>query len=423
MKRLLPLVFFLTACGEHTDEAGRYDAVGVAETGGILMNASIGEPANLVPFLAADSASSAIAGLIYQSLLKYDKDLNLVGDVAERWVVSPDNKTITFTLKEELTFADGTPLTSADVLATFNVLTDPNTRTPYSGDYLMVETARAPDARTFVVIYPEPFAPALASWASLLILPKHIIDQTPDFNETSLKDTPLGSGPYQLEQWRRGQDITLTANPNAAEPPFITTRRTRLIPDQDTQFLELKNRTIDTMSLTPIQFTRQTDGADFSDHFAKYHYLGNGYTYLGFNLNRPLFQDKRVRHALSFATPRDAIVTGLLHGQGVPIAGVFKPGTWAYNENLEPWPYDPNRARQLLYTAGWRDTDGDDVLEKDGQPFEFTVVTNQGNALRQQTAVVLQQEFAEIGVKMNIRVQEWSTRLSWNKGRLRLKPR
>jgi len=403
------LVFFISACGQE-EVSTAYDAAGVATSGGTLVSASIGEPANLVPFLAGDSASSAIGGLIYNSLLKYDKNLNLVGDLAEKWDVAPDNLAITFTLKQGVVFADGTPLTSADVLATFNVLIDPNTRTPYAGDYQKVVEASAPTPHTFKVTYDAPFAPALASWAGLIVLPKHIIDQTEDFNETTLKETPLGSGPYALTQWRRGQDISVTARPEyfAGAAP-IKVRRTRLIPDQDTQFLELKNKAIDTMGLTPVQYTRLTGKPNFTNHFAKYAYLGNGYTYLGFNLQREIFKDVRVRQALSYATPREQIVRGLLHGEGLPIASVFKPGTWAHNNNLKPWPYDVAKARKLLAEAGWEDRNDDGILDKDGQPFRFTLVTNQGNALRGQTAVVLQQEFAKIGVEMTIRVQEWST--------------
>ncbi len=163
------------------------------------------------------------------------------------------------------------------------------------------------------------------------------------------------------------------------------------------------------MGLKPLQFTRLTGTARFKKTFNKYKYLSNGYTYMGFNLNNNLFSDKQVRQALSYAVNRQEIVDGVLYGQGLPLACPFKPGTWAYNNTIAPYPYDIQKSKQLLKNAGWVDSDGNGILDKDGQEFEFTVVTNQGNDLRKMTAELMQQAFKEVGVKMNINVQEWST--------------
>lgn len=406
---LMPLL--LQACGEsETANTQDYTAPGTPTSGDMYVSASLGDATSLVPVLAGEASASAIAGYLYNSLLKYDKNLSLVGDLAEKWVVSDDNLSITFTLRQGVNWHDGKPFTAQDVLATYQAVINPNTRTPYAGDYQRVVSAEVIDDHTFKVTYAEPFAPALSSWAGLHILPAHIITNEADFNETSLKTQPVGTGPYILEKWNRDKDVILVANPNYFEgAPLIQKVRIRVIPDQDTQFLELKAGHIDSMGLKPLQFTRLTEKPEFTDRYAKYKYLSNGYTYLGFNLKNPLFADKNVRQALSFATPREQIIQGVLHGQGEPITGVFKPGTWAYNATLTPYPYTPAKAKELLDKAGWVDSDGDGIRDKDGQPFAFTVITNQGNDQRIKTAEILQQAYADIGVKLTIQVQEWST--------------
>ncbi|RMG61310.1 MAG: peptide-binding protein, partial [Deltaproteobacteria bacterium] len=182
----------------------------------------------------------------------------------------------------------------------------------------------------------------------------------------------------------------------------------RIIPDQATMFLELKSGGIDFMNLTPLQYTRQTNTEEFRKNFRKYRYLSFGYTYLGYNLRNPLFQDKKVRQALSYAINREEIIQGVLFGLGRVATGPYKPGTWAYNPNVKKYDYNPEKARKLLEEAGWKDVDGDGIREKDGKEFRFTIMTNQGNESRAKTAVLIQKYFKEVGVAVKIRVVEWA---------------
>ncbi|MFZ2620721.1 MAG: peptide-binding protein [Alphaproteobacteria bacterium] len=406
----LLLLIPLLACKQGQQDTRDYSATGTPAHGDMFVSASIGGATNLVPWLAGESASSEIASSIYDSLLKYDGNLNLIGQLAERWEVAPDNLTLTFYLKKNVLWHDGQPFTSADVLATVNALLAPNTRTPYAGDYQTIARMETPDAHTFKVTYKEPFAPALSSWAGLAILPKHILELDKDVNETRLKTQPMGTGPYTLTSWDAGTETVLTANPRYfGGEPYINKLRLRVIPDQDTQFMELKAGRIDTMGLKPVQFTRLTGKDDFTKRYAKYSYLGFGYTYVGFNLKRWPFNERAVRLALSSATPRQALIDGILQGQGEAISSVFKPGTWANNTRLPPIAYDPAKAKAILAEAGWADTNGDGIVEKNGKPLAFTLITNQGNDQRIKTAEILQQVYREVGVDMNIQVQEWRT--------------
>jgi len=408
---LLALAAALGACREEKPLPDYTLPPGPPAAGDRLNLALLGNPPNLVPFLAGEANASTIAGNLYHALLTYDANLNLVPQLAQKVQASGDGKTLTFTLRPGLTFSDGTPLTSADVSATFHAITNPATQTPYADDYLRVARFETPTPRTVRVTYAHPFAPALSSWAGLPVMPARVIAQTANFNQTSLKTQPLGSGPYTLARWRPGQDFLLTANPASFEKAPISQLYYRILPDQSTQWLELKAGNLDLADLTPLAYTRLVGAPWFQRQYTTYRYLGSAYTYVGFNLNDPLFADRRVRQALSYAVDRQGLINAVLFGQGEPLASIFKPGTWAYNTALQPYPFNPARARALLAAAGWRPGAGG-ILRKNGRPFRFTLTTNQGNEARLKTAQILQKFFADVGVDMQIRVQEWSTFLT-----------
>jgi peptide/nickel transport system substrate-binding protein len=408
---LIFLLLALAACkGDQTAQLPDYtQPPGPATPGDTLTTSLSADPPNLVSFLAGETNAATVAGNLYQSLLTYDADLNLIPQLAQSWQFTDGGKTLTFILKPNLTFSDGSPLTSADVLATFKAITNPATRTPYAADFLLVTSAETPDSRTFRVHYNEPLVTSLSTWAGFTILPAQVIARTPDFNQTGLKEHPLGSGSYTLTSWQRGQYLYLTANPSSTEAPYISHLLYRILPDQSTEWLELKSGNLDLAGLSPLQFTRLTDAPWFIRRYQKIAYLSNAYTYLGFNLKNPLFQSKLVRQALSYAVDREGIINAVLMGQGRPMAGAFKPGTWAYNPTLKPYPYDPARAKQLLAQAGWHPGPDGTLHNARGAPFAFTLVTNQNNDQRVQTAQIIQKLFADIGVRMAIRTQEWST--------------
>ena len=406
----LPIIsfFLLISCSKESDQIIDYKDNYLTEEGGEIINAMIGEPSNLVAMIAGDSASSAIAANIFNTLIKYDENLNHAPELASQWIISDDQKTITFKLKENLFWADGTPLTSDDVLFTWRLVTDPNTRTPYASDYLLVKDAQTPNKQTFTVTYEQNYAPALDTWASLQILPKHLLKDE-DINNTFFSRKPTGSGYYQLDQWINGQQVTLKRNKNSTQGQALIEKLTsRIIPDTSSQFLELIADNIDLMNINPIQYQRVFPSReDLKQKIGLYKELGNGYTYLGFNLKQAPFNDPKVRQAMNYAINKEEIIKGVLLGLGEAIASPYKPGTRWNNESLSPYPYDPSKALALLKEAGYeRNTAG--ILVKDGKPFEFEILTNQ-NKQREMTAVLVQRRLKEIGIDVKIRVLEWAS--------------
>ena len=371
-----------------------------------FIESSIGDARRLNPVIANDSASGAINDQVFNGLVKYDKDIKLIGDLAERWDISNGGKTITFHLRKGVLWHDGAEFTAEDCLFTYNKFLDPNVATPYGSSYMDVSKAEAVDKHTFRVTYKEPFSPALESWA-MGIIPKHLLDGK-DINTDPFNRHPIGTGPYRFKEWIAAQKIVLEANPDYFEGrPNIDSFVYRIIPDSTTMFQELLSGSVDLMGLTPLQYLRKSQTRRIRENYQKFRYPANGYTYMGYNLANPLFADIAVRQAFSYAINRQNIIDGILMGLGRPCTGPFSYVSWAYNPDAIEYPYDPERARRMLEQAGWKKRPSDGILVKNNRPFRFTILTNQGNNERIRTAEILQQNLSAVGIDVRIRVMEW----------------
>ncbi len=417
-RRLLPLaaaLLWLAGCGvqvEEKDDAHASAQAGPPAHGDTFIEASIGDIQGLIPNITSDGSSHEVGGLIYDGLIKRDKDLNLVPSLAESWQVSRDCLTLTFKLRKNAKWHDGRPFTAADVRFTYETMINPQTPTAYKEDFLQVKELEVLDPYTLRITYAKPYAQALETWG-MWMLPKHLLAPYVAggrLREAPQNRRPIGNGAYRFVEWKSGEKIVLVANADYFEgKPYLSRAVYRIIPSQATIFLELKAKGVDFAGLTAIQFKRQTDYPAFNKAYRKYQYPGNAYTYFGFNLKDPRFADRRVRQAFAHAINKQELIDGVLLGLGREATGPYKPGTWPYNPDVPKFPYDPERARRLLAEAGWKDTNGDGVVSKDGQPFAFTILTNQGNEERKKVAEIIQQRLRAIGVAVEIRTLEWAS--------------
>ena len=306
---LLILLASITACDQNkTEPAGLEPGEAASDNepayGDMLVEGSIGDASNFLPPLASDTASHDVVDLVYNALIKVDENMNIVGDLAESWDVSPDGLALTFHLKKGVRWHDGEPFTARDVMFTYKAMIDPDTGTPYGEDFKQVRKAEVLDDHTIRVRYARPYAPALVSWG-MEIMPAHLLEGQ-KLSETPLARRPVGTGPYKLREWETGRKIVLEANHDYfGGRPYIERTVYRIIPDLAAMFLELKSGGIDLMTLTPNQFVKETNYPEFSEQFNKYRYLYSGYAYLGFNLLDPKFQDKRVRQAIAYALDKE----------------------------------------------------------------------------------------------------------------------
>ncbi|MBF0540324.1 MAG: peptide-binding protein [Nitrospirae bacterium] len=411
---LITLILFFTNCSTNTPAISQKttDTNTTPAYGDTLVEGTIGEPSNLIPMLASDSASHAVSGLIFNGLVKYDPNLTIVGDLANNWDISKDGLTITFHLKKNVHWTDGVKFTANDVMFGYQTIISPKIPTPYKEDFLQVKKAEIIDDYTFKVTYAKPFAPALISWGNMPILPKHLLEGQ-DVIKSPLTRNPVGMGPYILEKWTNGENLILRSNHDYFEGrPYIDNIMYKVIPDSATMFLELSTGGVDLMDLTPIQYSRQTNTTFFKNNFQKFRYPVFAYTYMGFNLQHPFFKDIRVRQAIAHAIDKQEIIDVVLFGYGSTATGPYVPNTWPYAPDAMEYRFDPQKSLQLLAESGWRMNKNDGILYKDGRPFEFTILTNMGNSLRIRTASIIQYRLKKIGINVKIRAVEWSTFLS-----------
>jgi peptide/nickel transport system substrate-binding protein len=412
----LACLLALAGCGPEAgsgaEPVGRADATVKPAYGDTFIDVLTGNISGLIPNIVSDSASFDVGSLLYNGLVTRDADLNFVGDLAESWTFSQDCRELTFKLRRDAKWHDGQPFTAADVAFTYETMINPKTPTAYRSSFKMVEAVETPDPYTVSVRYKHAYAKALDTW-DLWMLPRHLLESY--VKEGKLREAPqnwkapVGTGPYRFSELKSGEKIVLLANPDYYEGrPYLSRVVYRIIPSQATIFLELKAKGLDSAGLTALQFTRQTDYPAFRKAYRKFRYPSNGYTYLGFNLRDPRFADKRVRQAFAYAVNKTELIDGVLLGLGREATGPYKPGTWAYNPNVKRYPYDMAKAKALLADAGWKDTDGDGILDKDGKRFAFELLTNQGNEERRKVAEIAQASLRELGVAVEVRVLEWA---------------
>jgi peptide/nickel transport system substrate-binding protein len=285
---------------------------------------------------------------------------------------------------------------------------DDSTPTAYDKDFRMVSSLSCPDKYTVNIRYDEPYSPALAGWG-LWIMPKHLLEGVPA-TKSSLQRNPIGTGPYIFKEWN-SSSITLTSNPRYYKgKPHIDRIMFRYFTDQSAVFMELLNGGVDISLLTPAQYSKQTNTDRFRSQYTAYSYLESGYTYIGYNMRRKPFDDKRVRQALSYAAPVNNIIDSVMQGYASPTVGPYKPGANWYNDKLSPYPFDIAKAEELLKEAGYLKNEKG-VLMKNGKPLKIELITNT-NTTRQQIAEVIQNSWKELGIAVTIRVLEWGAFLN-----------
>jgi peptide/nickel transport system substrate-binding protein len=417
---LLVAVAALGGCGGEAEVGQASAQTGATPTyGDTFIPAYIGDISGLIPNITNDVPSSTVGGLIYDGLVKTDRDQNIVGELAESWEYSRDCLELTFRLRKNAKWHDGHPFTAEDVRFTYETMIHPKTPSGYKESFTAIESAQVLDPYTIRFRYKQPYARALQSW-TMAMLPKHLLE--PYVKEGRLREapqartSPVGTGPYMFREWKSGEKVVLVANPNYHwGRPYISRVVYRIIPSQATIFLELQAKGIDAVGfdgvggLTAIQYQRQTDYPAFRKAYAKYRYPANSYTYFGLNLRDPRFADLRVRQAFAHAINKQELIEGVMLGLGREATGPYKPGSWAYHADVHRYPYDPARARALLAQAGWMDSDGDGVLDREGKPFAFEILTNQGNDERRKVAEIIQASLRQIGVASEVRILEWAT--------------
>lgn len=419
---LLALIAACTTPPEPTPAPSEGGAVrtgtpqaGTPRRGGTLTVATTADAVSFHPYKTTDAASGTYQGYVFgASLTKRDpKTLEIVPELAEKWTVSEDKTTYTFTLREGVKWSDGQPLTSADFLWTFEQANKPENKYPYRSNFEDIVSYTAPDPRTIVVKIKEPLAVGLEMADAVTPLPKHIWEKydwnDPEKNPEIMKPT-VGLGMWKLKEWRREDHATFVPNELYFDgPPYISELVVRIVPSQAVAFQMLRSGEVDWASFAPADYQE----AKRLEHVNVYEWwLARGsWSYIGFNLRRPVLQDLRVRQALAHAIDRKIIIDRVQYGLAQPTYSAWPPSSWVYNPDVPKYEYDPRKAEQLLDEAGWR-KGPDGVRTKDGKKLQLTLLYGPNtNKVREGIATIAQEQWRQIGVQVEVTGLEWGAYL------------
>jgi len=379
---------------------------------------------SLTPYIAGDIYASRIAEYVLESLLTIDPvTLEFKPWIAESWAVSDDGMTITYNLRDDVVFADGHPMDSSDVVFTYEWLMNPKVDAPrMRSTYLeKLEYVKALDKYTVQFKYREPYFQALTvTGLYLQILPEHWVKQ---FSVEEYNKEPgllFGSGPYKLAiaptEWEPGSGkIEVVRNDNYWGPrPALDRVIWREILDDNARLVAFRNREIDRLGILAEWYRDLSNDESLREQkdLFEFEYVSRGYSYIGWNQDkdgRPTpFADKRVRQAMTLLIDRQAMASRIYDNLVSPATGPFSPLGWQVDPSIEPWPYDPERAKKLLAEAGYIDRDGDGQIEsEEGEPFEFEFIYSANSTSNTRLAEMMRDSMKQAGIKMTLNALDW----------------
>ncbi|MEM7051010.1 MAG: ABC transporter substrate-binding protein [Acidobacteriota bacterium] len=333
-------------------------------------------------------------------------------DLAESWQWSEDHKVVTFALRQDARWSDGTPVTAADVRFTWQAQMDPDIAwdTAYAKE--SITDVEVVDQHTVRVHFDRVYPNQMLDLNESYILPQHLWGRVPfaEWRQKSewFRDNAVYSGAFEIASWTPQQEIVLERNEAYYDPELPRLDRViyRIVPDQTNHVTQLLSGSIDMAgTLSPENLERLEE----QPHIELRSFWGPSYIFIAWNQRSPLFQERDVREALTLAIDRATMVESLWGDKGRVANSPIIQNVWIHNPDLEPYAYDPNRAKELLAKHGWRDTDGDGVLDRDGQPFAFDLMTNEGNRQRIDATVIIQSQLARLGIQATPRILEFQS--------------
>jgi len=434
----------------------KYTGMEEADYGDWLVQHTLSDPENFNPYTSSDVGATAIHNFVFESLLYSENDppYTQKGYIAIGYpTISDDKLTYTFTLRENVKFADGQPLTAADVLFSMKVIQCSAVMAPHLRNYYSA-VADVKQNGDYEVSFAckEPYFLNDLFLGGFQILPNHfydpdgLIDPVPisslidgswekgrhadrvkrfgeQFNQNFNRNM-MGSGPYMVNDWDNdvvtGQKVVVTRNERywgkdvAGLPStgYVDKIVFKIINNQDAAFIELTNGNLDLHSMKPLEFKEKSWSPDFMNRFMKGIQYAGGYTYIGWNNAHPIFKDKRVRRAMTHFTDREGLVQNLLFGLAETVEGPIHKFRPEYNHDLAAYDFNTEKGLALLEEAGWADTDNDGLLDKDidgvKTPFRFEFLVNSGNQLRKDIALTLQSALEDVGIDCQVRELDWS---------------
>jgi len=412
MKRILVILLLMvtTAVAAFTAaEAGRKRDN--RPDGGSLGYGEYGRPATLDPITSNEMISLRLTELIFNGLVGINEKQEIVPELAEKWDRSADSRTYTFFLRKDVMWhpkegEESKPFTADDVIFTYKIMMHPKTITPLKVRYEFIHTVEKLDDYTVKFTLKRPILNALAKF-SFKVIPKHG-PSNPLYltREDPFVRNPIGTGPYILKNITAEREIVLIASEDYFKGrPHVDKLVAKPFADQNIMTQALMFNAIDMIVLVNPRDIPEIQG---DKRFILQPYNALSYSFFGYNVRNPLLADKRVRKALTHAVNRQEMLDSFFNGQGTIISGPFAPGSWAYNLDVQPVPFDPEKAKALLQEAGFsRGADG--FMQKDGKRLALSLkvpIEKESEAVKR-VVLAFKNYLKNVGADIKVEFKEW----------------
>jgi peptide/nickel transport system substrate-binding protein len=411
MKRILFILLLMVASvmAASTTEAGRKKDN--RPNGGNLNYGEYGRPATLDPVTSNEMVSLRLTELIFNGLVGINEKQEIVPELAEKWEQSADHCTYTFFLRKDVMWhpkegEEPKPFTADDVIFTYKIMMHPKTITPLKVRYEFINTVEKLDDYTVKFTLKRPILNALAKF-SFKVIPKHG-PSNPLYltREDPFVRNPIGTGPYTLKNITAEREIVLSANENYFKGrPHIDKVIAKPFADQNIMTQALMFNAIDMIVLVNPRDIPEIQG---DKRFILQPYNALSYSFFGYNVRNPLLTDKRVRKAFTYALNRQEMLDAFFNGQGTIISGPFAPGSWAYNLDVQPLPFDPEKGRSLLQEAGFS-LGPDGFMQKEGKRLALSLkvpIEKESEAVKR-VVLAFKNYLKNIGVDIKVDFKEW----------------
>ncbi|MEM7483064.1 MAG: ABC transporter substrate-binding protein [Acidobacteriota bacterium] len=409
----LSLSLLLAGCGPRSAPEQDPPQDNEPKRGGSIIIATSADISGFNPLIVSSNRpTELVLRHVFPQLAREQADFedgppSFTPSLAESWEWSEDHKTATFKLRKTARWSDGAPITAEDVRFSWQAQIDPDVAwdtVEYKESITDVEVVDPHTVRFhFDRVYPNQMLHLNESY----VLPKHRWSEIPfsEWRQRSewFRDNAVFGGPFLIASWSPQQEIVLERNPEYWDPvqPYLDRVVFRIVTDQSNQISQLLAGQID-MASNPAP--DQLDRLKESEGVRLLQYWGPSFIFIGWNQKHPMFQAQEVRQALTLAIDRVTLVEALWGDAGRVSDSPILQNVWIHNDQLEPYPYNPSRAKEILANHGWQDTDGDGILDRDGEPFAFELITNVGNRQRLDATVMIQSQLKRIGIDVTPQV-------------------
>jgi peptide/nickel transport system substrate-binding protein len=391
-------------------EAGSTDSSGPVRGGRLVIGVQQ-EPEMLSEILNAMATNNLVCNLIFSKFVKYDDSLRLIPDIIEaipnieNGGISQDHLRYTYRLRKDAYWHDGQPVTSGDVKFTYEIIMNPKVNVESREGWDSVKMVETPDDHTVVFHLKRPYPDFVGeTFYEESVLPKHLLENETGekFHSSNFHHQPVGSGPFKFKQWMNGSHLIVERNDAYyGEGPYLDEIIFKFIPDENSLLVQIKTGEIDLFHRADINYFNDLKNLP---GIKVYQTPMMMYEHIDFNTEHPILKDRRVRRAISYATNKKQIAERVYNGL-VEVANLDEfPSSKYFNPEAEAKArFNPLEARRLLRDAGWSDTDGDGILEKNGQDLSLVITATSGQVNRKRTQLVLREQYRDVGIDLSIR--------------------